>query len=174
MEEKITNCRLSIPGSVFTINSTITPVLPVNSTIVRRNLTFTIMMDYTIQSPARTKLKNAAYAVEDVILHYDAGSWSNSLLVWISANALDMLVTWQALLLGAREANPLLAAVLSQYGDAAMFAVKITLALLGGLIIWSYGTTRMKGLLNLGMACVVITNCTMLFMPMWQMKTALI
>lgn len=92
--------------------------------------------------------------------------WTNSLPLWLALNALDSMVTWYTLSLGGYEANPVLRLAGHTHGDAAMLAVKMSLALLIGLLVWRRGSRRLRGTLNLGMSLVIIANCAMLFRSM--------
>ncbi len=106
-------------------------------------------------------------ATERITLSSRARHWTNSLALWLALNALDSMTTWQALSLGGYEANPTLGLAADTYGDAPMLAGKMALALLIGILVWMRGPCRLKGLLNLGMALVIITNCLLLLRPMW-------
>lgn len=94
--------------------------------------------------------------------------WTNSLPLWLTLNALDSMITWYTLSLGGYEANPVLRLVGYAHGDAIMLAVKMSLALLIGLLVWRRGSRRLRGTLNLGMTLVIIANCAMLLQPIWQ------
>ncbi len=121
----------------------------------------------TTAIPVIGRFREWSAATEKIMLSPRAEHWTNSLTLWMALNALDSMTTWQALSLGGYEANPTLGLAAATYGDVPMLAGKMALALLIGILVWMRGPRRVKGLLNLGMTLVIITNCLLLLRPMW-------
>ena len=124
---------------------------------------------YPTQSPARLKSLRRFWARQAAPTRQ--ASWVNSFKLWISLNALDATVTGLCLALGMSEANPFLKMAAVTHGDAPMLALKMTLALLLGVVVWKRGTRRMRSVLNIGMSLILIANSALIFRPLWLMNT---
>ena len=99
----------------------------------------------------------------------DDNHWSNSFTLWMSLNIADMAITWICLSRGMSEANPFLKMAITTDGAGIMLMVKISLALLIGLLVWRRASLRIKSALNLGIALVVIANCALVWRPFWSL-----
>lgn len=99
----------------------------------------------------------------------DDNHWTNSFTLWMSLNIADMAITWLCLSLGMSEANPFLDMAIETHGVGSMPVVKISLALMIGLIVWRRGSLRMKGALNLGITLVLIVTCALVCLPLWSL-----
>jgi hypothetical protein len=98
------------------------------------------------------------------------GHWSSSLTVWLIFNCLDAAITWLCLSEGMTEANPFLTLAIQTGGLRFMIAVKISLALLLGILIWKRGNHLVNNVLNMGMAFIVILNCLLVAIPLWSLN----
>ena len=124
---------------------------------------------YPTQSPARLQSLRRFWARQAAPTRQ--ASWVNSFKLWISLNALDATVTGLCLALGMSEANPFLKMAAVTHGNVPMLALKMTLALLLGIIIWRRGSRRLRSALNTGMALILIANSVLIFRPLWLMNT---
>ena len=120
-------------------------------------------------SPRLVQLGAWRDAAERLVFSSNDRHWSNSITIWILLNALDTAITWECLLIGMREANPFLGLAAQTHGEGFMLLGKMVLALLLGVLVWRHGTRRLKGMLNLGMALVVITNCLLVGRALWML-----
>jgi hypothetical protein len=84
-------------------------------------------------------------------------------------NIADMATTWLCLSRGMAEGNPFLKMAIATHGVGIMLVVKISLALLIGLLVWRRGPLRMRSALNLGMALVLIATCALVYRPFWSL-----
>ncbi len=117
-----------------------------------------------------SRLRKWGDGAERLVLSPDNRHWTNSFILWLSLNILDCLTTWQCLAIGGYETNPFLQLAARTHGDGLMLAGKFTLAFLIGIMVWNRGSRRLKGLLNLGMTLVLITNCVLLCKPLWLLN----
>jgi hypothetical protein len=67
------------------------------------------------------------------------------------------------------EANPFLKMALAIHGVYIMLMVKISLALLVGLLVWRRGPPLIKSALNLGLVLILITNCVLVWRQFWSL-----
>jgi Domain of unknown function (DUF5658) len=67
------------------------------------------------------------------------------------------------------EGNPFLKMVIATDGVGFMLVVKMSLALLIGLLVWRRGPPHMKSALNLGIALVLIVTCALVWRPFWSL-----
>lgn len=98
------------------------------------------------------------------------GHWSSSLTVWLILNCLDAAITWLCLSEGMTEANPFLTLAIQTGGLSFMIAVKTSLALLLGILIWKRGNHLLNNALNVGMTLIVILNCLLVAIPFWSLN----
>ena len=108
--------------------------------------------------------------VERLIFSKDERHWTNSFVLWISLNFMDAAITWYSLSLGAYEVGPFLRFAAQTHGDIWMLLIKMALALLFGILVWSKGSRRLKGILNTGMSLVVIVNCVFVCRMIWWLE----
>ena len=132
------------------------------------------MVDNTLERSKRgsgsTALRTLGYRVERLILSPDERHWTYSFAMWILLNFMDAAVTWNSLSLGASEVGPFLRFASQTHGDIWMLLIKMGLALLFGILIWSKGSRRLKGILNIGMSLIVIVNCVFLCWLIWWLE----
>ena len=98
------------------------------------------------------------------------GHWSSSLTVWLILNCIDAAITWLCLSEGMTEANPFLILAIQTGGLRFMIAVKISLALLIGILIWKRGNHLLNNALNVGMTLIVILDCLQVAIPFWSIN----
>src|SRR4030042_4645798 len=98
----------------------------------------------------------------------DDNHWSNSFTLWMSLNIADIAITWLCLSRGMSEGNPFLKIAMAIHGRGIMLAVKISLALLIGLLVWRRGPLHMRSALNLCMVLVLITTCALVCRTLWS------
>ena len=78
--------------------------------------------------------------------------------VLLGLQSLDVLTTHVGLQMGAVEANPVVAGLMGGIGEAAAYAIKMTVVLAAALVLCKLGKPQALKWLNLGMAGVVISN----------------
>ena len=76
----------------------------------------------------------------------------------LALTAMDVLTTYVGLRLGAVEANPLVSGLMSEVGETATYAIKVSVILAAALLFWKQGKPLALKWLNLGIAAVVISN----------------
>jgi hypothetical protein len=94
-------------------------------------------------------------------------SWGNSLAMWIALHFLDSVLTWIGISMGMYELNPFLLLAADTYGVGLMLWGKMSLAILIGLIVWNRAAYRLKAILNMCMAGVIIVNSLFVGAPLW-------
>lgn len=73
-------------------------------------------------------------------------------------NILDVLTTHVGLQLGALEGNPIMAGLIGGVGEAATYAIKLSVVLAVALLICSMGKLQALKWLNLVMGATVVSN----------------
>ena len=89
------------------------------------------------------------------------------LAVWMGINGLDALLTFYLLGIGGTEGNPMLAYLMAQGGGELMLGVKLGLALMAGLTIWTMGRLALLGAASRLMSLVVVYNAGVLAYAQW-------
>ena len=90
------------------------------------------------------------------------------LAVWMGINGLDALLTFYLLGIGGTEGNPMLAFLMGQGGGELMLAVKLGLALVAGLTIWSMDRLSLLSAASRLMSLVVVYNVVLLGHTLWM------
>ncbi|MDY6892361.1 MAG: DUF5658 family protein [Chloroflexota bacterium] len=95
----------------------------------------------------------------------------DSFALWLLLNSLDVAITWLGFLLGMQEGNPFLRIAADTYGPAIMLLMRITLAVLLGILVWKREslTFNLKILLNTGMFVVILVNCVLVGVQLWHL-----
>ncbi|MEE8374491.1 MAG: DUF5658 family protein [Dehalococcoidia bacterium] len=78
--------------------------------------------------------------------------------ILLGLQALDVLTTHIGLQMGAVEANPVVAGLMGGVGEAATYAIKMSVVLTAALVLCKLGKPQALKWLNLGMAGVVVSN----------------
>ena len=113
-----------------------------------------------------------ANSVRWLIISADEAHWSNSFGAWLALNAIDTFVTWLCLSKGMLEANLFPKLAMVTYGRDFMMAAKMGLALLIGILVWKRSPSVFRGILNLGMAIILIVNCIFVGEQLWFLNLA--
>lgn len=80
----------------------------------------------------------------------------------LALNLLDTLTTHIGLQLGALEANPIVAGLIGDIGEAPAYAAKLSLVLIAGILLLKLGRTTALSWLNRGMVVIVASNIVVL------------
>ena len=79
-------------------------------------------------------------------------------IVWLSLNALDVTTTHVAMRLGALEANPIVAGLMSTAGEAATYSLKLLVVVAATVVFYKTGWQLLLRPLSVLIALVIISN----------------